>query len=162
VTFTLGPISYQDAIARTYTTNGLYVVAPFEDGNFLQTYNLPNGADSSLFVGGGTLVVNGSAVIGGGSSSNVGTLTLQASELQLTAGLSVAQSAHGNLNIESASYVTSSGGNVTIGGQFGSIGAATISGGSSWLLDGSSPLDVGVQGTGSLLVEGGSWYRASR
>jgi T5SS/PEP-CTERM-associated repeat protein len=156
VTFTLGPISYQDAVARTYTTNGLSVVAPFEDGTYLQSYNLPNGANSTLFVSGGTLVVNGSAVIGGGSSNNVGTLTLQASQLQLTAGLSVAQTAHGNLNIESASYVTSSGGNVAIGGQFGSIGTATVSGGSTWLLDGSAPLGVGVQGTGSLLVEGGS------
>lgn len=156
VTFNLGPISYQDAVARTYTTNGLYVVAPFEDGNYLQAYNLPNGANSTLVVSGGTLAVNGSAIIGGGSSSNVGTLTLQASQLQLTAGLTVAQSAQGNLNIESASYVTSSGGNVTIGSQFGSIGTATVSGGSTWLLDGSSPLNVGAQGSGSLLVEGGS------
>ncbi len=156
VAFTLGPIHFQDALARTYVTSQLYVVAPFEDGAFLQQYNSPGGVNGSLLVTGGTLVVNGSAVIGGGNANNVGTLTLLASQLQTTAGLSVAQSAHGNLNVTASSYVTSSGGIVSIGGQSGSIGVATISGGSVWLLDASSPMDVGTQGSGSLHVEGGS------
>ncbi len=156
VSFTLGPISYQDAVARTYVTSELYVVAPFEDGTFLQNYNLPNGANGSLFVSGGTMVVNGPTEIGGGAASNVGTLTLQASLLETTGDVSVAQSSHGNFNIGTASLVTSTGGNVTIGGQFGSTGAATVSGGSAWQLSASAPLTVGVQGTGSLLVEGGS------
>ncbi len=156
VSFALGPIHFQDAVARTYTTNGLYVVAPFEDGNSLQQYGQLNGIHASLLVSGGTLIVNGSSVVGGGDPRNVGTLTLQASEMIATGGFTVAQSAHGNFNIGAASYVVSSGGNVGFGGQFGSIGAATVSGGSTWLLYGSAPLTVGVQGAGSLLVEGGS------
>ena len=156
VSFTLGPIHFQDAVARTFTTNQLYVVAPFEDSNFLQQYNAPNGVNGSLFVSGGTLVVNGSTVIGGGDARNVGTLTLQASFLETTADVSVSQSSHGILNIGAASLVTSTGGNVNIGSQFGSHGTAIVSGGSAWLLSGSAPLTVGVQGTGSLIVTSGS------